>query len=85
MPLLFSLTIFPTVSPKGSIEVSPSNQMGSISDSTSFNCTAHGGPNNTIVWTRGTLERYNFSSEFPLDVSDILNKLPIISNGHIYH
>ena len=75
----YSLTFFPTVSPEGSIEVSPPSQTVSINDDTSFSCTARGGPNNTIVWIRGTLEE-NFLSEVPLDVRDILNRLPIRSS-----
>lgn len=75
----YSLTFFPTVSPEGSIEVSSTSQTVSINDDTSFNCTARGGPNNTIVWIRGTLEE-NFLSEVPLDVRDILNKLSILSS-----
>ena len=75
----YSLTFFPTVSPEGSIEVSPPNQTVSINDDTSFSCTARGGPNNTIVWISGTLEE-NFLSEVPLDVRDILNRLPILSS-----
>ena len=76
----YSLTFFPTVSPEGSIEVSPPNQTVSINDDTSFSCTARGGPNNTIVWISGTLEEYTIPSESPLDVSNILTMLPIISN-----
>lgn len=75
----YSLTFFSTVSPEGSIEVSPPNQTVSINDDTSFSCTARGGPNNTIVWIKGTLEE-NFLSEAPLDVRDILNRLPILSS-----
>ena len=80
--ILFILILFPcTVSPYGSVVVTPSTQTVSRNEDASFNCTAQGGPNNTIVWINGDFYSSSFSLVAPLDVQYIINSLPIVEYG----
>ncbi|XP_019862900.1 PREDICTED: peroxidasin-like, partial [Amphimedon queenslandica] len=67
-----------TVSPQGSVSANPSTQAVSRNENASFNCNAQGGPNNTIVWIRGNFNSSSFSLDAPLNVSYIINSLPVL-------
>uniref|UniRef100_A0A1X7TSP2 Ig-like domain-containing protein n=1 Tax=Amphimedon queenslandica TaxID=400682 RepID=A0A1X7TSP2_AMPQE len=67
-----------TISPRGSVVVLPSTQAVSRNGNASFICLAQGGPNNNIVWIRGNFDSSSFSLDAPVNVSYIINSLPIV-------
>ncbi|XP_019855188.1 PREDICTED: receptor-type tyrosine-protein phosphatase F-like isoform X3 [Amphimedon queenslandica] len=74
-----------TVSPRGGVVViTPSNPLiVSRNENASFNCTAQGGPNNTIVWIKG---ENNSSLSFrppPINVLRTLELFTVIESGPI--
>ena len=69
------------VSPQGSVSVNPSTQTVSRNEDASFNCSAQGGPDNTIVWINGDFYSLSFSLVAPLDIQYIINSLPIVEYG----
>ena len=70
-----------TVSPQGSALVIPPSQTVSRNEDASFNCVAQGGPDNTIVWIRGGFDSSSFSLDPPLNISYIINSLPVVEYG----
>ena len=54
---------FPSVSPEGSVEVSPLNETFDQGDNVTFTCSARGGPDNTFQWLRNGAELVGETSE----------------------
>ena len=70
MSASLSVYFFNTVSPEGSVSVSPLNMVFNGGDHVTFNCSAQGGPGNTYQWQQNGIDLDNETMQ-TLTVSQI--------------
>ena len=75
--LSLSLPPLSPVSPYGSLNATPANQIVSRNSSPTFTCEASGGPNTTLAWIRGNRTNVR-STESPITIDTFIDSLDII-------